>query len=50
MATPASPIAPDLESGDIKRNGTAVVIVFISLPPSCCVLICAKEKFLKKNH
>ena len=33
VATPTSPIAPDLESGDINKNGTAVVIV-LRLPPS----------------
>ena len=32
VATPTSPIAPDLESGEINRKGTAVVIVF-KLPP-----------------
>ena len=37
IATPASPIAPDLESGAISKKGTAVVIVFNcksnSVPP-----------------
>ena len=29
IATPASPMAPDLESGEINKKGTAEVIVFI---------------------
>ena len=28
VATPTSPIAPDFESGEISKNGTAVVMVF----------------------
>ena len=32
VATPTSPIAPALESGEISKNGTAVVIVF-RFPP-----------------
>ena len=32
VATPTSPMAPDLESGEISKKGTAVVIVF-KLPP-----------------
>ena len=34
-ATPTSPIAPDLESGAINKNGTAVVIVFNCNEKSC---------------
>jgi hypothetical protein len=40
IATPTSPIAPDLESGDIKRKGTEVVMVFIlSIPVVSCPLL-----------
>ena len=42
IATPASPMAPDLESGDINKNGTAEVMVLIpELPFKVCVEICA---------
>ena len=47
VATPTSPIEPALESGAIKRNGTAVVIVFsckLRSFPSESSKFCALEK------
>jgi len=41
MATPASPKAPERESGEIVKKGTAVDIALALLP---LVLVCATTK------
>jgi hypothetical protein len=42
IATPASPIAPDLASGVISKKGAAVFIVFIRFPSLC--VVCATSR------